>query len=50
MMRPVTPPILPLPMTRSSTDTTGTTSAAVPQMNASFAVQTSNNVNGFSSP
>ena len=48
-MRAVTGPISPLPIVRPSTDSTGTTSAPVPQMNASFAVHTSNSVNGFSS-
>ena len=49
MIRLVIGPVLPLPMVRSSTETTGTISAAVPQMNASDAVHTSKSVNGFSS-
>ena len=47
--RPVTGPMPPAPICRSSTESTGTTSAPVPQMNASFDVHTSNSVNGFSS-
>src|SRR5438105_3881104 len=41
-------PIVPSPIVRSSTDTTGTTSTPVPQMNTSRAAQASNTVNGFS--
>ena len=48
-MRPVTGPMPPVPIVRPSTDSTGTTSAPVPQMNASFDVHTSNSVNGRSS-